>query len=126
MKRFANQYRFYGLVQSSRRILELPYAVPSNLPQWLVVMLRWPQLVRWIQWEGEIRLTGGGANPLERAKQISDEILAAEAYDAWLMKLKEFGAEGVDWLADRQLYEFFHDEGNDRKSLTFPVKVGIW
>ncbi|MEJ2266301.1 MAG: P-loop NTPase fold protein [Anaerolineales bacterium] len=126
MKRFANQYRFYGLVQSSRRILELPSAPPSSLPQWLVVMLRWPQLVRWIQWEGEMRLTGGGTNPLERAKRISDEILAAKEYDVWLVKLKDFGAEGVDWLVDRQLYEFFHDESDRRRPLTFPVEVGIW
>lgn len=54
------------------------------------------------------------------------QILAAQGYEAWLVKLKDFGAEGVDWLVDRQLYEFFHDESDRPRPLTFPVEVGIW
>jgi hypothetical protein len=75
MKRFANLYRFYSLTQLSRQSQGLPAASPAALARWLVLMLRWPQVVRWIQWEGEAKLAAG-TTPSEKAA-LEDEIYKA-------------------------------------------------
>ena len=56
IKRFTNLYRFYNLSQITRRTQGLP-ACSIRAGALVGVMLRWPQVVRWIQWEGESKLS---------------------------------------------------------------------
>src|SRR6185436_16673063 len=46
IKRFANLFRFYSLTQYARQTQGLEASSPAALARWLVIMLRWPQLVR--------------------------------------------------------------------------------
>ncbi|WNJ16973.1 P-loop NTPase fold protein [Pontibacter sp. G13] len=53
LKRFANMLRYYSALQILRKTKGDPMASTTALAKWLTISLRWPQMVRWIQWEEE-------------------------------------------------------------------------
>lgn len=123
IKRFANLYRFYSLTQLSRESQGLPSSSVGGLARWLVIMLRWPQLVRWIQWEGEARL-GPGTNPLEKATSVEDVIAASASFEEWIKQLSD--ADHIEWLNDKQLYQFLRSSSAHNERLSKAVETGVW
>ena len=45
IKRFANLYRFYRFIQLSRSLQKVDFASAKELGVWVILMLRWPQIV---------------------------------------------------------------------------------
>jgi hypothetical protein len=124
IKRFANLYRFYSLSQLSRQSQGLPACSPSALARWLVIMLRWPQVVRWIQWEGEAKLSQG-TGALSKATDLENELCKTQTHAAWLKYLDK-NENPAEWLRDQQLYEFLKAPANADEKLFFAVQTGVW
>ncbi len=125
IKRFANLYRFYSLSQLSRQSQGLPACSPSALARWLVIMLRWPQVVRWIQWEGEAKLNMG-TSALSKAEALEDQLVKTKTHAAWLNHLKKLDPNYADWMSDRQFYEFLKTPARSDERLSFAVQTGVW
>jgi hypothetical protein len=123
IKRFANLYRFYRMVQWSRQLQGLDTAQPAALGRWLTLMLRWPQLVRWIQWEGEAHVFPTATDPEGRASEFEDGVLAATSHDVWL-KLHDL--KTISWCADAQLFDFLRDTQVADGQLVRAVNQGVW
>ena len=86
-------------------------------------MLRWPQVVRWIQWEGEAKL-GPGTNPLEKATSVEEAIAASASYEEWIGQLTD--ATRLGWLQDKQLYQFLKSRKEEHERLSRAVETGVW
>ena len=123
IKRFANLYRFYRMVQWSRELQGLDTAPPSALGRWLTLMLRWPQLVRWIQWEGEAHLFLQATDPERRATEFENGILVATSHSDWL---GQHGLKDIPWCADAQLFDFLRATPDAEGRLTQAVDQGVW
>lgn len=125
IKRFVNLYRFYRMSQWARQLQSLPSATPAALGRWIVIMLRWPQLVRWIQWEGEIGLFAADS-PYEKAEKIENMADKAADFSGWLKALNENGIKNVDWLLDNNLWQFLKIRQDENERLTVALEVGVW
>jgi hypothetical protein len=125
IKRFANLYRFYSLSQLSRQSQGLAACSPAALARWLVIMLRWPQLVRWIQWEGEAKISTGSSSE-EKAKELEEKLLLTNNYADWTAQLAQLDSNHAEWLDDRQLYEFLKTAASENEKLSYAVKTGVW
>jgi len=125
IKRFANLYRFYSLSQLSRQSQGLPACSPSALARWLVIMLRWPQVVRWIQWEGEAKLSVG-TSALNKAEALEEQLLKTKTHGAWLTYLEKLDPNHANWMSDKQFYEFLKTASSSDEKLSFAVRTGVW
>ena len=125
IKRFANLYRFYSLSQLSRQSQGLPASSPSALARWLVIMLRWPQVVRWIQWEGEAKLSVG-TSAFSKAEALEDQLLKTTTHQAWIKYLEKLDPNHADWMSDKQLYDFLKTPARDDEKLSSAVQTGVW
>jgi len=123
IKRFANLYRFYRMVQWSRELQGLESAPATALGRWLTLMLRWPQLVRWIQWEGEAHLFPEATDPDRRATEFETGVLAASSHGDWLGR---HGLKEIPWCADGQLFDFLRATKDVEGQLTRAVDQGVW
>lgn len=78
LKRFANLLRFHCGYQFLRMKKGQTYVEPKVLAKWLVLMLKFPQLVRWIQWDLENK-SGLNSNAEEKAilfDQLIDDFIS--------------------------------------------------
>lgn len=125
IKRFSNLYRFYNLSQITRRTQGLPSCSQSALARWLVIMLRWPQLVRWIQWEGEAKISAG-ASALNKAEAFEEQLVKTETHSAWVKYLTDLDKDYAEWMGDKQLYEFLKTTARPSEKLSLAVETGVW
>jgi len=125
IKRFANLYRFYSLSQLSRQSQGLPACSPAALGRWLVIMLRWPQVVRWIQWEGDAKLSAG-TGPSNKAEALEAQLVKTTSHAAWLKYLAKLDPDHAEWMVDKQFYEFLKTPAQSDEKLSYAVKTGVW
>lgn len=123
IKRFVNLYRFYRFIQSSGindELAQLDYIV---LGRWVVLMIRWPQLIRAIQWNSEAHFLDN-MSIQEKAKEIHKLFLAAKDLDAWQTEVKDKGWS-IPCLNDPELYAFMKTL-TGQASLEKAFEYGIW
>nr|MBX2818115.1 KAP family NTPase [Rhodothermaceae bacterium] len=125
IKRFVNLYRFYRMAQWARQLQKLDIADPAALGRWIVIMLRWPQLVRWIQWEGEAGLLSTD-KPEDKAKNIEELAENSKAFSDWVNALDERGITEMHWIREEALYRYLRLKLDDNEKLYKAVKVGVW
>ena len=132
IKRAVNLYRFQQLVAWARESsgLALQSASPEQIARWSVVLVRWPQFVRWIQMQAE---QGAGE---DRGTQVTqhDRVLegviqmAREAHTVgeWSKKLKGGGISHIGWGTDRDLWQFLHESVVPDLELFEASSRGFW
>ena len=125
IKRFVNLYRFYRMSQWARQLQNLKTADSAALGRWIVVMLRWPQMVRWIQWEGELGLFMADS-PDQKAAKIEKMADDSKDFADWSRSLAENGITDVAWLTEQSVYEFLRKRLSDSERLTEALEVGVW
>jgi hypothetical protein len=88
-------------------------------------MLRWPQVVRWIQWEGEAKLSVG-TSALSKAEALEDQLLKTTTHEAWIKYLEKLDPNHADWMSDKQFYEFLKTPARADEKLSSAVQTGVW
>jgi hypothetical protein len=87
-------------------------------------MVRWPQLVRCIQWDtSESFFTG--ATPEERVLEFEKSLADKPDFKEWKDSLPA-GEDTIPWLGDIHLYEFMIKTRSENGSLSRAVSVGFW
>lgn len=132
LKRFANMIRFYNSQQQLRNI-ERPdeHASSDALAKWLAISLRWPQMVRWLQWEYEEQLLHS-SDPEEKAFFI-DQLVSGlapgkeidQVYKDWLDTLKTKD-HPHKWLYDRDLLHLLYTKNSEASRLVNALKYDVW
>lgn len=124
IKRFINLYRFYKFLQLTNRNAKLQETSSDRLGQWIVIMIRWPQLARAIQWHTDGEFIKG-ATALERAEFLEQNLQRYATYNEWA-NLVQSEAPQLAWLKDMELYSFLKNLRNNQNSLKDAVNMGIW
>jgi hypothetical protein len=112
-------YRFYFYIQYLRSLEDLPYAEPEELGYWLVIILCWPHLPRWIQWGGQENIEEVNT-PLKRADYINGVNLTTANFNSWKPLLK---SRNFDLTED--LFNFLSVNGF-RGPLRRAIETGVW
>jgi hypothetical protein len=125
IKRFANLYRFYRFTQLSRSLQKAESASAKELGVWVTLMLRWPHIVRFIQWETEVDALRGFL-PSMKAELLETSINNSGTYDSWKNKLEELKLDKIEDIKDKRLFEFLFDAVTSGTGLRRAIEVGIW
>ncbi|HWK07416.1 MAG TPA: P-loop NTPase fold protein [Puia sp.] len=143
LKRFANLLRFYCAYQFLRMKKGQPYVEAPILAKWLAIMLKFPQLVRWIQWDSENR-SGIHSASEEKVKLLDDllegffknkedpeftgwlkyEVPASLSNNGEVFLITQF--DDVPWLRSRKLFDILVNEQNVLSSFKNALKCNVW
>lgn len=153
LKRFANMLRFYTAMQQLRHTKELPNASTESLAKWLTITLRWPQMVRWIQWSHEDKFLQPmfakntkepsfeaftSTDPNEKAAiidalmgqlnkkagQVEDEKWKSAYQKEWLSFCAK--NEHLPWLKDKELFQLLYEYNAPEASLVKALDADVW
>ena len=121
LKRLANLARFYLQLRNTRREKDKTWSPPEprQYARWIALTLRWPDMMRWLQWGADEQVWSEASNTLvvRRLLTLEGQARDAASRKAWIEAVKDalnlsFGeAETGHWLCDPKLYEFFRAEG---------------
>jgi len=125
VKRFVNLYRFYRFIQFTGQNKEMLYTDARSIAKWIIIMIKWPQLVRTIQWDAEKDFQNG-SSPVERATNFESAILISLGYESWLASVSDKYKNGSAWLTDKGLYEFLKGNFTEDSSLKAAVGCRFW
>jgi hypothetical protein len=124
-KRFANLFRFYRFYEWSRELQGLPTATTKELGMWVTLMLRWPGVVRLVQWKAS---TEGikGLSPTMKAKMLDGAAREARDYAQWKETLKSQNLQEAVPAEDAALFNFLNESIKRDLSIERAVEAGIW
>lgn len=155
LKRFANLLRFHSGLQNLRKTKREQYASTSSLAKWLTITIRWPQLVRWIQWsieetifikhieDSEKEITEKEkivvshprekaealdkmiANVLHLNKRNSDEDQFDKFYQTYWLPVIEANKE-LKWLNDQELFRLLISKSSEESTLEKALLCAVW
>jgi hypothetical protein len=144
IKRFVNLLRFY---YNLRKKISEKYPMqetPSmdQLRRWIVLLLKWPQLVRWLYWSPGGLMTYEMRSELHPSptsiRLIQLEKLGRRCKDQeeWVKKLKfelNIKSDGINntgttWINDKNLRQFFEIENQleGEKPLSSSAGLGLY
>jgi hypothetical protein len=136
IKRFINLLRYYYLVRK-RMIEKYPnqnFPTMDQLRRWILLLLRWPQIVRWL-YLYEVRRDELEYNSTSiRLLQLEKLARNSKSETDWIEKLKsELNISNVSdgvsfWVTDKNLRQFFRNEtqiGNE-KPLSSSAGLGVY
>lgn len=137
IKRYVNLLTLHNVHQNLR--FHNSQLIPTNkeIAKWLLISLKWPQLVRWIQWENEQELVSLNT-PEEKAKKLDDLIhnfikqqpqiaqIDKELLTAWKDYLKAQNINSKQWLKDKQLFQVLISEHGKDGGLEKAINCRVW
>lgn len=119
-KRMVNLARLYLLLRNTRSAAERQWNPPDldQYARWIALTLRWPDMMRWLQW-GSDEVSWGGEDSsqelvVRRLQRLEKAAECAPTMDKWQSEVADQlglgGSEKISWLRDRKLFDFFRAE----------------
>lgn len=131
LKRFSNLLRFYNSYQVLRKSKGQPHLPIQFLGKYLSLMLRFPQLVRWIQWDTENK-QGHNISSLAKAELI-DAAIANIAGLANVDRIKWIEYDGIaslcdayPWFRSRRLADILMSELHSDATIRNALRCNVW
>jgi hypothetical protein len=108
IKRFINLLRFHSYLNETMAkqdsSIEYREASSQQLRDWIVLYLKWPEVIRWLYWNADVNTTRERLECLEDIVKTNSRDLARCAKVAE-MKLNLNSKEN-SWISDAKLWEF--------------------
>jgi hypothetical protein len=119
IKRFLNVFRFYYFLRWARKGQGLLAPSLEELTRWIILSLKWPDVVRWIQWSpilSEYKTQSEKTFASTKSRLMALEQLGEKSTDQrdWESKMNDIlGPETYlpYWVKDESLRIFFQNEG---------------
>lgn len=139
LKRFLNTFRLHDFLRVARARRNLPAPSRELIAKWILLSLKWPQVVRWMhrvpgdEGGGAVKKNGTASLKfrLQQLEVFAGEVPNPEGVEKWTQLLNAaLGPEVKEskWISDPALFEFFwkmgHGEEADR--LSFGAGKGLW
>lgn len=140
IKRFANLLRFYTSQQQLRETKSttsspIDFADTAALAKWLIITLRWPMMVRWLQWRedlglyqpdpiGEPMLVLSSNIPEDKAREL-DTLMVAGMGDAYYESIAKVNPH-LPWLADKDLVRILTEKNRPEDDLLRAFECDVW
>jgi chemotaxis protein histidine kinase CheA len=124
MKRFMNVFRFQYFLLLARKNRGLSVPSDEQLKRWIILSLKWPEVVRWLQWRNSSQVThkhsenGGNSNAgLKNLEEVfGSKITDQEEWQKMVTNILGTEVTNTSWIADEGLREFFIAETNEKDS----------
>lgn len=138
IKRLANIARLYLGLRNSARLRDPNWLSPSpgQYARWIVLTLKWPDMMRWLQWgadEGSWHQSEKSTDLLLRRVLLLEYIASeAQTIQRWTENLVDHlsasGDESSGWVRDSDLYGFFKANAKlaPAERLSAAVARGFW
>lgn len=137
LKRFINAFRFQYFLWWAQRARGIGQDLSlDQLQRWVVLSMKWPEVVRWIRRSGgrEKRTSATDQNLVQPSRLKQLETMGKDATDisVWYKKAQEIAhldKDKIPWLNDDDLRQFFYDETNlcnEGQRLSDGVEKGLW
>jgi hypothetical protein len=139
LKRFANAFRFQYFLWWARRAQGLRSPSLDQLLRWTILLMRWPEVVRWLRRNGgtewyEAPQGSGSPAPRITARLRLLEEVTGEATDlkGWQQLISDrlgLDRKAAPWLEYDDLYGFFRQESTEIRSgerLSDGLGQGLW
>lgn len=140
IKRFANLLRFYTSQQQLRETKSttshpIDFADTAALAKWLIITLRWPMMVRWLQWRedlglyqpdpiGEPMLVLSSNIPEDKAREL-DLLVFPGMGDAYYESIAKVNPH-LPWLADKDLIRILTEKNRPEDELLRAFQCDVW
>ncbi|WP_185731418.1 P-loop NTPase fold protein [Larkinella rosea] len=139
LKRFVNMFRFYYSYQELRKLKNEPAASPSALAKWLLLCVRCPQLVRFVQQERADKFvlsTKAGAKAARFDELVQDfhtvqlggkrrKLQSADVIK-WQETITALDVPNFEWLKDEEVLTILlYDHDGDGK-LANAISCNVW
>jgi hypothetical protein len=121
VKRMVNLARLYLSLRNARRRREENWRSPDldQYARWIAVTLRWPDMMRWLQWGADEASwpidARAGELVVRRLHILETEAAGALSAKDWREQLSirlHVPCESeTDWACDPKLFDFFKEEG---------------
>jgi hypothetical protein len=109
VKRFVNVFRFFYFLRAAREARKEPVPSLEQMSRWIVLSLRWPEVVRWLR-----RTSAASGFATDSVfREFENTAGAASALEPWqsgVASTFRLKAAEVSWLSDGSLYEFLRSE----------------
>jgi hypothetical protein len=124
IKRAVNLYRFHRFVAYARQASTLPLdvATPEQIGRWIVVIIRWPHFVRWLQAQQDGDESDDVDQAAARVLAIAAETDTSKAFDE-VLKNERIEAS---WTDDVELWEFLRAATPSELGIEFAASRGLW
>jgi hypothetical protein len=123
IKRAVNLYRFHRFAAFARQASTLPLevATPEQIGRWIVVIIRWPHFVRWLQAQRD-EAAPQGEDAAARVLVLAGETDSPVLFES---KLADQGIT-ASWTNDAELWEFLRDQAHPELQLDLAGPRGLW
>ncbi|MFQ5614313.1 MAG: P-loop NTPase fold protein [Anaerolineae bacterium] len=133
LKRFFNLFRFLFFLKWAREGRGQPSPTNEQLRRWIVLSMKWPQVVRWMRRsyggrEAEAQAGAANSTPALRLRQLENLGAATGNLAEWRVQAKDdlhLEAGQTPWIADEDLMAFFQREGRLEQNLRLSAAAGM-
>jgi hypothetical protein len=134
VKRMVNLARLYLKLRNTRRQRDPKWISPDlgQYARWIVLTLRWPDMMRWLQWGAdEATWQSEDASQeliVRRLRILQSAAASADSAKDWQEKISTELRLGddIDWAGDPMLFEFFRNHTPPEKSLAAAAALSFW
>jgi hypothetical protein len=133
IRRILNLVRFILHLRVARIISEKKVPPLAAYASWIVLGLKWPELIRWLEWGfGELHSSPNPElkNRLARRLYLFEQLASNNTFEQWGAEVRTQinKADEVLWTQDRALYSFFQQEGhrNSDVRLSTAAEIGLF
>lgn len=143
IKRFVNMFRFYYSYQELRKLQNMPSSSARALAKWLVLSVRCPQMVRFIQWEFEENFVNSNepkAKAVRFDKLISefksklngkmpangDFSLDPEISARWRGAVDDLKVKDFEWLKESDILQLLMRYDRSDDALVKALECNVW
>ncbi|NYT02191.1 MAG: hypothetical protein GKC10_05485 [Methanosarcinales archaeon] len=115
IKRFINAFRFQYFLRWARLARELDAVSLDQLQRWVVLMMKWPDVVRWFQHgrhEGTIEVSRGPlySTRLQQLEKMGENAINLQDWQQNAREILKTDEKELSWLKDDALRQFFYRE----------------
>lgn len=123
LKRFINSLRYHRYLNKTMlgtaKATSTEYFEPtsSQMTDWIILSLKWPEVIRWIYWNSDINTTK------ERLEILEDISLSCDNKKDCIKQAESrlnLKAEYIHWIGDKELWNFF-SKRKDYMKLSIPA-----
>jgi hypothetical protein len=122
LKRFLNVFRFYYFTLWARKAKELESPTLDQLLRWIILIMKWPEVARWLRRNGgtEWCVEPADGDPehcfatlksrMKLIESISGKATDVTSWQEQAQQILRLSPKDAPWLNEAQLLHFFYEE----------------
>jgi len=129
LKRYINLLRFQYFICTARESRNQPVPPLETLARWIILSLKWPDMIRWLQSGGESSDPHGKLDNTTKQRLLRLEQIARvnDNFSRWKSGIEDYlrvEKDSIRWANDYNLWQFFAKECDTEESKRISESTG--